>query len=197
MKIVFASANPNKINEINKLTPDSITILSLTDIGCSKDIPETQPTIEGNASQKASFIYKEYGVNCFADDTGLMIDALAGKPGVLSARYAGELKDDQKNINKVLEELKGEKNRNASFKTVISLIINGKEHLFTGIVEGVILERIKGNNGFGYDPIFAPNILSGGIKNTNKLSFAEIPLEEKNKISHRAIAYDKLINHLL
>lgn len=194
-QIVFATANKNKIQEIQQLIPDSIRLLSLDDIGLTEDIPETQPTIEGNASQKAFYVYEKYHKNCFADDTGLEIEALDNKPGVLSARYAGEDKNPEENMKKVLDELKGVANRNARFKTVISLLIDGKELQFEGIVNGIILHDKKGNNGFGYDPIFAPNNTSVGI-NTEQKTFAEMDLTEKNKISHRALAVNKLVDYL-
>lgn len=194
-QIVFATANKNKIQEIQQLIPDSIRLLSLADIGLIEDIPETQPTIEGNASQKAFYVYEKYNKNCFADDTGLEIEALENKPGVLSARYAGEDKNPEENIKKVLEELKGVANRNARFKTVISLLIDGKEVQFEGVVNGTILIDKKGSNGFGYDPIFAPNNTSVGI-NTEQKTFAEMDLTEKNKISHRALAVNKLVDYL-
>jgi XTP/dITP diphosphohydrolase len=194
-QIVFATANKNKIQEIQQLIPDSIRLLSLSDIGLTEDIPETQPTIEGNASQKALYVYEKYHKNCFADDTGLEIEALNNKPGVLSARYAGEDKNPEENMKKVLEELKGVNNRNARFKTVISLLIDGKELQFEGIVNGIILNDKKGTSGFGYDPIFAPNNTSVGI-NTEQKTFAEMDLTEKNKISHRALAVNKLVDYL-
>ena len=194
-QIVFATANKNKIQEIQQLIPDSIHLLSLADIGLTEDIPETQPTIEGNASQKAFYVYENYHKNCFADDTGLEIEALGNKPGVLSARYGGEDKNPEENIKKVLQELEGGENRNARFKTVISLLIDGKEVQFEGIVNGTILNDKKGSNGFGYDPIFAPNNTSVGI-NTEQKTFAEMDLTEKNKISHRALAVNKLVDYL-
>jgi XTP/dITP diphosphohydrolase len=160
----------------------------LNDINCLEDIPETQATIEGNASQKAFYVFVKYNVNCFADDTGLEVEALNGRPGVLSARYAGEMKDANANMDKILLELAGVENRKARFKTVISLVINNEEHLFEGIVDGVILNEKRGKDGFGYDPIFMP---SGFDK-----SFAEMDLIEKNKISHRARATYKLLEYL-
>jgi XTP/dITP diphosphohydrolase len=188
MKLVFATANLNKAKEIQVLMPASIEILSLNDIHCTADIPETQPTIEGNASQKAFYIYEKYHQNCFADDTGLEVDALNGKPGVFSARYAGEAKDANANMDKILAEMKGVTNRNAKFKTVISLVINGEEQQFEGIVNGVILEQKRGNQGFGYDPIFLPD---GYTR-----SFAEMTLAEKNAVSHRAKAVAELVKYL-
>lgn len=188
MKLVFATANQNKAKEIQLLIPNSIEILSLNDINCQEEIPETQATIEGNASQKAFYVYEKYNQDCFADDTGLEIEALNGQPGVLSARYAGEAKNANDNMDKVLLEMKGMSNRKARFKTVISLVINGKELQFEGIVNGTILTEKRGNSGFGYDPIFLPD---GGSK-----SFAEMELSEKNTISHRARAVNKLVEYL-
>jgi XTP/dITP diphosphohydrolase len=188
MQLVFATANQNKVNEIQALVPDFLKLLSLPEIGCHEEIPETRPTIEGNASQKAFYVYNNYKFNCFADDTGLEIEALGGRPGVLSARYAGEEKNAGNNMDKILSELNGFANRKARFKTVISLVIDGKETQFEGIVNGIILDERKGESGFGYDPIFEPE----GYKR----SFAEMSLEEKNKISHRALAVNKLVEYL-
>lgn len=188
MKLVFATANQNKAKEIQSLIPDNIKILSLIDIHCLEDIPETQATIEGNASQKTFYVYEKYHYNCFADDTGLEIEALEGKPGVLSARYAGESKDANNNMDKVLSEMKEIRNRKARFKTVISLVINGKEIQFNGVINGTILREKRGGSGFGYDPIFLP-------EGSNR-SFAEMELSEKNKISHRVLAVKKLIEYL-
>lgn len=188
MELVFATANQNKTKEIQTLIPSFIKIKSLNDINCLEDIPETQPTIEGNASQKAFYVFEKYNVNCFADDTGLEVEALNGRPGVLSARYAGEIKDANANMDKILLELAGIENRKARFKTVISLVINKEERLFEGIVDGAILTKKRGTAGFGYDPIFVPN----GYDKT----FAELSLAEKNKISHRAIAVNKLVEYL-
>ena len=188
MKLVFATANQNKAKEIQSLMPDSIEILSLNDINCSEEIPETQATIEGNASQKAFYVFEKYHQNCFADDTGLEIEALNGQPGVLSARYAGEAKNANDNMDKILSEMEGIGNRKARFKTVISLVISGKELQFEGVVNGTILNEKRGNSGFGYDPIFLPD---GSTK-----SFAEMELPEKNKTSHRAKAIDKLATYI-
>jgi XTP/dITP diphosphohydrolase len=162
-----------------------IQLLSLKDIGCNEEIPEEQATLEGNASQKAFFIYNKYGYNCFADDTGLEIDALNGEPGVYSARYAGEEKSAEANMDKVLAGLLKIKNRNARFRTVISLVIDGIENQFEGLVEGTILNEKRGISGFGYDPIFQPE----GFSKT----FAEMNLTDKNKISHRGRAVEKLV----
>lgn len=188
MKLVFASNNKNKILEIQQLLPSTIEILSLEEIGCFEEIPETADTIEENAQLKANYVSQKYGFNCFADDTGLEIDALNGAPGVYSARYAGEQKSAENNMNKVLEALSNESNRKAQFKTVIALNINGEQTLYTGIVEGEITYKKTGNMGFGYDPIFKAK----GMNQT----FAEITLEEKGKLSHRGKATQLLINYL-
>jgi len=188
MELVFATNNQHKLEEIQHLLGNTINLLSLKDINCTDEIPEDHNTLEENASQKAWYIYSKYKINCFADDTGLEIDHLKGKPGVLSARYAGENKDSQANMNKVLDELTGIKTRKARFRTVISLIIDGKEIQFEGIVSGSILTEKQGLSGFGYDPIFLPD---GFVH-----SFAEMNLPEKNKISHRARAINKLVNYL-
>lgn len=188
MKIVFATGNSNKVKEIQQLIPKEIELLGLKDIHCNEEIPETQPTIEGNASQKAFYVFNNYNENCFADDTGLEVEALDGRPGVLSARYAGESKSADDNMDKILAEMKGVTNRNARFKTVISLVMDGIEIQFEGVVNGVILNEKRGDHGFGYDPIFVPN----GYDKT----FAEMDLSEKNKISHRALAVGKLVDYL-
>ena len=186
MQLVFASNNSNKIAEIQALVPKSIEILSLKDIGCTEEIPETAETIEGNAILKANYVTKKYGFNCFSDDSGLEIDFLNGAPGVFSARFAGEQKNDKDNIIKVLRELDGVKNRKAQFKTVIALNLNGQQNLFTGIIKGTITET--GNQGFGYDPIFLP------INYTN--TFAELNQSEKSAISHRGQAVAQLLDFL-
>lgn len=185
MKLVFASNNKNKIQEIQALVPNTIQIVSLDDIGCTEDIPETANTIEGNAILKANYVAEKYGYDCFADDTGLEVDALNGAPGVYSARYAGEQKDANDNMDKLLTELKNESNRKANFKTVIALNLNGKQNLFTGIINGKIIEEKIGTNGFGYDPIF----VADGFDKT----FAELSMKEKSTISHRGIAVKELI----
>jgi XTP/dITP diphosphohydrolase len=185
MKLVFASNNKNKIQEIQALVPKNIQIVSLEDIGCTEDIPETADTIEGNAILKANYVTEKYGYNCFADDTGLEVDALNGAPGVYSARYAGEQKDANDNMDKLLSELEDKSNRKANFKTVIALNLNGKQNLFTGIINGKIIEEKIGTNGFGYDPIF----VADGYEKT----FAELTMEEKSTISHRGIAVKELI----
>ena len=185
MKLVFASNNKNKIQEIQALVPKTIQIVSLEEIGCTEDIPETADTIEGNAILKANYVTEKYGYNCFADDTGLEVDALNGAPGVYSARYAGEQKDATDNMDKLLSELEDKSNRKANFKTVIALNLNGKQNLFTGIINGKIIEEKIGTNGFGYDPIF----VADGYEKT----FAELSMEEKSTISHRGIAVKELI----
>lgn len=189
MKIVFASNNKNKIKEIQALVPSTIQIVSLEDIGCTEEIPETAATIEGNAQIKANYVTEKYGYDCFADDSGLEVEALNGEPGVFSARYAGEPKNDDNNIDKLLANLKNIENKKANFKTVICLNLQGKQHLFTGIINGKIIEERIGTNGFGYDPIF---VADGYTK-----TFAELTLEEKSTISHRGIAVKKLIEFIL
>jgi XTP/dITP diphosphohydrolase len=188
MKLVFATNNQHKLFEVQKLLGEGVDLLSLKDISCSDEIPEDYFTLEENALQKAQYIFQKYNLDCFADDTGLEIEALNGEPGVLSARYAGKSKDSEANMKKVLQELEGKANRKARFRTVISLILNKKEYLFEGIVEGEILTRKTGQDGFGYDPIFKPNGYSE--------SFAEMSIDEKNKISHRAMATKKLVKFL-
>lgn len=188
LSIVFATANQNKVLEVLALLDDGINIVSLKDIGCEEDIPETRPTIEGNALQKAQYVIENYQVNCFAEDTGLEIEALNGEPGIFSARYAGEQRDSEDNMALVLKKLKGQNNRKAQFKTVIALIIDGKETLFEGIAKGHIAEAKSGGKGFGYDPIFIPEGYD--------ISFAEMAADEKNKISHRGKAVRLLFNHL-
>lgn len=187
MKLVFASNNKNKIQEIQALVPNTIQIVSLEEIGCFEDIPETADTIEGNAILKANYVTEKYGYDCFADDTGLEVEALNGAPGVYSARYAGEQKDANDNMDKLLFELKDKTNRKANFKTVIALNLNGKQNLFSGIIHGKIIEEKIGTNGFGYDPIF----VADGYEKT----FAELSMEEKSNISHRGIAVKQLIEY--
>ncbi|RIH65596.1 non-canonical purine NTP diphosphatase [Mariniphaga sediminis] len=188
MELVFATNNKHKLEELQAILGDHFKLLSLDDIGCLEEIPEEQPTLEGNASQKAFHVYQKYGYSCFADDTGLEIEALNGEPGVFSARYAGEDKNPEANMAKVLHKLTKIKNRKARFRTVISLIINGDEKQFEGIVDGEILEKKQGRAGFGYDPIFKPVGYD--------LSFAEMDMEEKNRISHRGRAVEKLVKYL-
>jgi XTP/dITP diphosphohydrolase len=185
MKLVFASNNANKIKEIQQLIPASIEIVSLQDIGCTEDIPETAATIEGNAILKANYVTEKYGLNCFADDSGLEVEALNGAPGVYSARYAGEPKNDENNMDKLILALKDESNKKANFKTVICLNLNGVQQLFTGIINGTITDTKTGENGFGYDPIF----IAEGLTKT----FAELTMQEKSTISHRGIAVKQLV----
>jgi XTP/dITP diphosphohydrolase len=188
MKLVFATNNKHKLEEVGDIIGNAYELLSLKDIGCFDELPETQNTIEGNALQKAKFVFNKFGVNCFADDTGLEIEALNGEPGVYSARYAGESCNFDDNIDKVLKKMIGVSNRNALFKTVISLIIDGQDHQFTGIVNGIILTERRGTSGFGYDPIFMPRGFPG--------TYAELSSAEKNKISHRGVATRKLCDFL-
>lgn len=188
MKIIFASNNKNKVQEIQNQVPKSIQIVTLEEIGCTEDIAETGKTLEENAIIKANYVTEKYGLPCFADDTGLEIDALNGEPGVYSARYAGEDKNADKNMDLVLQKLGTSTNRKSQFKTVIALNINNQQHLFTGIVEGDIRNKKTGTNGFGYDPIFEP-------ENLGK-TFAEMTIDEKNKLSHRGRAVEKLVEFL-
>jgi XTP/dITP diphosphohydrolase len=188
MNIVFATNNENKLREIRNVLNGNFKLLSLKDINLDQDIPEIEPTLEGNALQKARFINNLCGLTVFADDTGLEIDELMGAPGVHSARFAGENKDFEANIDKVLFLMKGKTNRKARFRTLIALIIDGNEYLFEGIVIGKIINERTGTGGFGYDPIF--------IADGNTLTFAEMSLEDKNRISHRAVAFRKLIEFL-
>ena len=188
MEIVFASNNKNKIIEIQSMLPDSITILSLESIGCFEEIPETSDTIEGNAILKANYVTQKYGFDCFADDTGLEVESLEGEPGVYSARYAGEQRNADDNMNKLLLKLSHKANKNARFTTVIALNLKGKQYLFTGIATGEIINEKIGIEGFGYDPIFKPT----GYNET----FAQLSLGIKNEISHRGKATQKLIEFL-
>lgn len=188
-KLVFATANQNKVREIQQIMGGEYDFLSLQDIGCLEDIPETQPTIKGNALQKARYVYEKYGMNCFSEDTGLEVHALDGAPGVYSARYAGPARNSDDNIQKLLHELANKEDRTARFKTVIALIIDGKEYTFEGIVNGRIEKERKGTGGFGYDPVFLPN--------EGNQTFAEMPAIDKAKISHRGRATAKLSDFLL
>lgn len=188
MELIFSTQNQNKAKEIQKLVPQGIIVKTLKDINCSDDIPETSNTLDGNASLKANYVHNKFHVNCFADDTGLEIEALNMEPGVYSARYAGSERSDDKNMDLVLSKLEGNDNRKAQFRTAVSLIIDGKEHLFEGIVTGEIRKEKTGSEGFGYDPIFEP-------ENSGK-TFAEMSTEEKNKVSHRARAFSKMIDFL-
>lgn len=187
MELVFASNNEHKVNEVRAIAGSAIILKSLNDIACFDDIPETGSTFEENAGQKSRYIFERYHCDCFADDSGLEIDALNGEPGVYSARYSGS-RDFEQNMQLVLDRLEGQKNRTARFRTVISLILNGKEHLFEGSIEGKITLQRSGSKGFGYDPIFQPD--------GYEISFAEMDPAEKNRISHRAIAVEKLITFL-
>jgi len=188
MKLIFATHNNNKLQEVQQLLPSHIKLLSLNDIGCTEEILETENTLAGNAKLKADYITKTYGYDCFADDTGLEVDALYGAPGIYSARYAGDTHDGEMNIQKLLVNLEGESSRNAQFKTVIALNLKGIQHLFEGICKGEILHAKQGEQGFGYDPVFKP-------KGYNK-SFAEMTLAEKSGISHRGKAIAELVKFL-
>lgn len=184
MKLVFATNNPHKLDEVRKIVAGNIEIVSMADINCQDDIPETADTLEGNALLKARYIKNKFGYDCFADDTGLEIEALNNAPGVYSARYAGPGHDAEANMQKLLHEMKGMENRKAHFRTVIALILHGKEYLFEGIVNGTIIGEKRGTDGFGYDPVFVPDTYAD--------TFAELGNDVKNKISHRAEATRKL-----
>ena len=188
MKLVFATHNQNKLIEIKALLPPTIALLSLTDIGCNEDIVEDAPTIEGNAQLKAAYVKKTYGYDCFADDTGLEVTALAGAPGVFSARYAGPQRDSNDNMDKLLTELASIKDRSAQFKTAISFVTDTNSTAFIGLCKGEIIHKKVGSQGFGYDPIFRPE----GYDQT----FAQMPLALKGKISHRGKAFALLLAHL-
>lgn len=188
MELIFATNNKNKFKEIDSILDSSIDLKDLSAINCNVDIPETGDTIEANATQKANYVVKNYNVNCFADDTGLEVDALNGEPGVYSARYASDKKDAKENMKLVLHKLSGVENRKARFKTVISLFLNNQEYQFEGVVNGTITDQPCGDMGFGYDPIFKPD----GYDKT----FAQLESDIKNKISHRAIAVRKLVDFL-
>lgn len=189
MKLVFATNNQHKLDEIHDILGNKVTLLSLSDIGCHDDIPETAETLEGNALIKARYVYDRFGYDCFADDTGLEVEALGGGPGVHTARYAyPDRHDPEANTEKLLNELQGNDNRKARFRTAIALILQGREHLFEGIVEGTIPTEKRGTKGFGYDPVFIPE--------DKGLTFAELGVDVKNKISHRARAVQKLCSFL-
>lgn len=188
MKLIFATNNKHKLEEAQSILKNYVEIVSLKDIGCYEDIPETADTLEGNALQKAHYIYNRYHQNCFADDTGLEIDALNNRPGVYSARYAGENCNFEDNMDKVLKELENNPHRQAKFRTVIALLLNGKEYLFEGKVEGEILTFKKGVQGFGYDPIFKPADFD--------CTFAEMDIATKNSISHRGLAMQQMLAFL-
>lgn len=187
-KFVFATNNAHKLEEVTAILGNKIELLSMKDINCHADIPETADTLEGNALLKARYIFENYQLDCFADDTGLEVEALNGAPGVYSARYAGDAHNSEANMKKLLQDMEGIENRKAQFRTVFALIINGKEHLFEGIVKGEIKKHRHGTSGFGYDPVFIPE----GYTQT----YAEMGNELKNKISHRALATNKLCNFL-
>ena len=187
--LVFATNNRHKLEEVRAILQDKFNIISLAEIGCFEDIPETSTTIEGNAVQKAQYIVDHFNTACFADDTGLEVEALDGRPGVYSARYAGEAATYDDNVDKLLEELKDKSNRKARFKSVIAVISGGRELLFEGIINGTILQERRGTSGFGYDPVFVPE----GYDQT----FAEMPPALKNTISHRALAVDELVKYLI
>jgi len=187
-ELVFATNNPHKLHELQALLGEEFHLRGLRDIGCNEEIPEDQPTLEGNARQKAFHVFEKYGIPCFADDTGLEIEALNGKPGVYSARYAGEEKNSGANMDKVLRQMAKINHRKARFRTVISLVIDGKEMQFEGVVEGEITREKQGEGGFGYDPVFLP----AGFSRT----FATMDLKEKNSISHRGRAVRKLVHFL-
>lgn len=188
MNLVFATHNPGKLSEVQALMPESVTLLSLADLSCTSEIPETADTLQGNARLKASFIYREYGRDCFADDTGLIVPYLGGAPGVHSARYASGERNDQANMNKLLQQLGDTTQREAYFETCICLCLGGQYHFFTGTAMGSIAFKKSGKKGFGYDPIFIPQ----GYNRT----FADLDASKKNKISHRASALKQLVNYL-
>jgi XTP/dITP diphosphohydrolase len=188
MKICFATNNPNKVQEIQQLLGKDFEILSLQEIGCAEELAETQDTLEGNSAQKARYVFDHYGVNCFADDTGLEVEALDNAPGVYSARYAGPQRSSDDNMKKLLSALQGQEHRSARFRTVITLLMDGTMHQFEGVVEGQIVDQPTGDEGFGYDPLFMPE----GYDRT----FAQMNMQEKNKISHRGRAIRKLVDFL-
>lgn len=188
MNICFATNNPHKLQEVNELLSDSFRILSLQDIGCEDELPETHETLEGNAFEKAAYVHQRYGIPCFADDTGLEVNVLDGAPGVYSARFAGPQKDSHDNIKLLLEKLEGATDRSARFRTVIAFISGSDVHYFKGIVHGKIADQLYGSGGFGYDPVFVPEGYD--------ISFAEMNLEQKNRVSHRGIAIRKLVYFL-
>ena len=188
MKLVFATNNLNKLKEVQEMLSSSIEILSLKDINCFDEVEETETTLEGNAKLKAAYITTNFDYNCFADDTGLEVESLDGKPGVYSARFAGEPSNSENNMQKLLSDLEGKENRKAQFRTAVCLNLDNKQYLFEGICKGVILKEKQGEKGFGYDPIFKPEGYAE--------SFAEMDSIEKNKISHRGIAIQKLVKFL-
>lgn len=189
MELLFATTNTNKLKEVRQIADRRIQIHGLDEFGFIEDIPETHDTLEENASEKAWHIYNKYHKNCFAEDTGLEVEALNGAPGVYSARYAGPNKSTDDNINHLLKELKDVQNRRARFRTLLSLVIDGNESLFEGVINGVILKELRGSSGFGYDPVFKPD--------GSQFSFAEMTEGQKGRISHRAIAFQNMINYLV
>jgi XTP/dITP diphosphohydrolase len=188
MTLVFATNNKHKLEEVRSMLSDRFTIVGLEDIGCREEIEETESTLEGNSKIKSDFVSKNYSLNCFADDTGLEVEALDGAPGVYSARYAGENATFEDNVNKLLTELRGESNRRARFRTVISLKLEGKQYFFEGVCNGEITVKPAGEKGFGYDPVFRPE--------GSQLTFAEMDMEQKSRISHRGQAVQKLVTFL-
>ncbi|WP_215225404.1 non-canonical purine NTP diphosphatase [Echinicola shivajiensis] len=188
MKICFATNNPKKIEEVKAALGDDFTIVSLKEIGCNEELPETGDTLDFNAFQKARHVSENYQVSCFADDTGLEVEALEGAPGVYSGRYAGEPRSDERNVDLLMENMKNKSHRKAQFRTVIALILDGKEYSFEGIAKGEITSERSGNGGFGYDPVFRPE--------NHDQTFAELSMQEKNAISHRGRAVRKLIDFL-
>ncbi len=188
MEICFATNNEHKLAEVQQMLPDTIQLKTLQQIGCTAELPETQNTLEGNSRQKAEYVFEHFQYNCFADDTGLEVDALNGEPGVYSARYSGAQRNSQDNINLLLQKLEGQENRKARFRTSITLVLDGEYFQFDGIVEGRIIEAVRGQEGFGYDPVFVPD----GYEQT----FAEMSATEKNAISHRGRAIAKLVEFL-
>ncbi|MEA5260398.1 non-canonical purine NTP diphosphatase [Arcicella aquatica] len=187
-KLCFATNNAHKVEEVQAILGQNFELLTLSQIGCSEELPETGNTLEANSLQKAQYLYKHYQVDCFADDSGLEVTALGGEPGVFSARYAGEQRSHADNISLLLKNLAGKEDRSAQFRTVITLILGGEVTQFEGIIKGTIIDELKGNEGFGYDPIFVPEGFD--------LTFAEMSIDEKGKISHRARAVEKLITFL-
>lgn len=188
MQVCFATNNTHKLDEVRQILGSQFQVLSLADVSCHEELPENQTTLEGNSEEKALYVYQHYQVNCFADDTGLEVDALSGEPGVYSARYAGPQRSGEDNMDLLLNKLVGKKNRSAQFRTVITLILNGQKYQFEGIVRGTIAHQKTGRAGFGYDPIFIPE---GSDK-----SFADMSQEAKNRISHRGRAISKLVHFL-
>lgn len=188
MRLVFATHNAGKLQEVKELLEPKYEVIGLSELGDLEDIPENEPTLEGNALVKAKTIWEKYGLSCFSDDTGLEIEALNGAPGVYSARYGGPEKDPEKNMDRILSELEGQQNRSAQFRTAVALILNGEEHLFEGVVKGAIRTERSGEKGFGYDPVFQPEGYS--------ITFAEMDSAEKGKISHRGRAMAKLVEFL-